>query len=59
MSHTGEKRQILAFSLSGSLAFGSGVEPVYETPEPYFVPKLKPGDSFKVFLKYQVIFFNV
>ena len=28
---SGESRQVFAFSLSGSLAFGDGVEPTYDS----------------------------
>ena len=48
MSQTGDKRQVFKFSLSGSLAFGNGVEPIYDVPEPQFVPKLKRVNPLKV-----------
>ena len=38
---SGESRQVFAFSLSGSLAFGDGVEPTYDSANNFNL-SLKP-----------------
>ena len=45
-----ETRQFFRFSISGSLAFGNGIEPVYDSPSNHFIHKLKPANTSKVFI---------